>query len=376
MSNKYNKDNFIFHIDTWQAAFDNLSGDQFKKLVSSICKYAKEGIEPDFSDDIACKIISSYIIPRLDVDSQNYQKRCEARSKAGKASGQIRKVKSQGNIENSVQDYTNNSTLTNHTVTKNTNSSNNSFVQPSKQKITKSINVNSIHQDKQKETKRTNLTNVHFVQQNEQNEQMGTKRTDYEYDMDSEYDSVSDSDIDFENESSFGGISSSLSSLHLNTQSEKLEQHNSEKETVPIGFYPREEKREERENTSTKGNPYAENQNTDKTKGIHNVRDQDALIKIPTFEEVQEFCYKNDLNVDSVKFYNYYNDLNWHTTNGNPVYNWQSLIKKWDSNNSKLNNNYAFQGYQTDKEKKAFNGSDYLLNIIQQEHQKKVCVNG
>ena len=48
---------------------------------------------------------------------------------------------------------------------------------------------------------------------------------------------------------------------------------------------------------------------------------------IPTLDEVKKFINANDYNVDAKLIYDYYNDLDWHDSKGNPVKNWKNKIR-------------------------------------------------
>jgi predicted transcriptional regulator len=48
---------------------------------------------------------------------------------------------------------------------------------------------------------------------------------------------------------------------------------------------------------------------------------------VPSFSEIKSFCTANSLIVDPKEFYDYYNEHGWE-----PVYNWKSLLKKWNKN--------------------------------------------
>jgi hypothetical protein len=48
---------------------------------------------------------------------------------------------------------------------------------------------------------------------------------------------------------------------------------------------------------------------------------------IPSLSEIESFCTANSLIVAPQEFYDYYNEHGWE-----PVYNWKSLLKKWNKN--------------------------------------------
>ena len=56
----------------------------------------------------------------------------------------------------------------------------------------------------------------------------------------------------------------------------------------------------------------------------------DVLALPQTADEVVEYCKANGLVANGTKFYNFYNDRDWKTTNGKPIDDWQKLLRKWD----------------------------------------------
>ncbi|MGI6607542.1 MAG: hypothetical protein ACOX1F_00985 [Erysipelotrichaceae bacterium] len=52
-------------------------------------------------------------------------------------------------------------------------------------------------------------------------------------------------------------------------------------------------------------------------------------LKPPLLSEVISFVEVNNLNVDPIYWYCYYQDRNWLIEN-KPIKNWKGLLKKWD----------------------------------------------
>lgn len=86
------------------------------------------------------------------------------------------------------------------------------------------------------------------------------------------------------------------------------------------------------------GNPYTENPpqlNTNKssTKGSNTKRSSTKEFTPPTLEEIQQYCKERKNNVDSKKFFDYYEADNWIDSKGNPVRNWKQKVITWEGRN-------------------------------------------
>ena len=95
MANK--KNTFVMYTD-WGIVFRELPPEKCKQLILTIFDFEKDGIDPDFSDDLTMRIVWSQISDRLKTDAEKYaetiRKLAENGSKGGKASGRARsKVK-------------------------------------------------------------------------------------------------------------------------------------------------------------------------------------------------------------------------------------------------------------------------------------------
>lgn len=53
----------------------------------------------------------------------------------------------------------------------------------------------------------------------------------------------------------------------------------------------------------------------------------------PTLEEIQQYCKERKNNVDSKKFFDYYEADNWIDSKGNPVRNWKQKVITWEGRN-------------------------------------------
>lgn len=324
------KGDFIFHSKDWHGLYKTMTYEQLGMLVTLLADYSLGEDNDSITDPM---VMGAWLIikPRIEAEFEHYEQVKNSKVKAGKATSQSKKA----------------------------------YADSAEQNVTKKAYADSVEQ---------NVAKKAYADSAEQNVAKKAYAVDNDIDKDTDTDNDIDNDIKFKNKLYLGGIIS-YSSSNLNTQSDKLEKANLQQgNSIPIGFIPPSDDSEKKEkNISTEENHSSESKNINKSKDVHNIRDQN-VDNIPTFKEVEMYCLSHNFNVDAESFYTYYNRLGWRTKKGDPVYDWQSLMKKWDSNNSMPNN--AYQCYQTDKEKKAFNGSDYLLNIIQQEHRKKVCANG
>lgn len=52
--------------------------------------------------------------------------------------------------------------------------------------------------------------------------------------------------------------------------------------------------------------------------------------RIPTIEEVKEFCRERNSCVDPEAFWNYYNSQKWLKSNGKPLSDWRSGVRYWE----------------------------------------------
>ena len=48
----------------------------------------------------------------------------------------------------------------------------------------------------------------------------------------------------------------------------------------------------------------------------------------PTFSQIASYVSLNNLNVDALRFFNYYEQNDWRTTKGNPI-DWREKLKEW-----------------------------------------------
>ena len=51
----------------------------------------------------------------------------------------------------------------------------------------------------------------------------------------------------------------------------------------------------------------------------------------PTLEEVQAYCKERHNNVDAKKFFDYYNEAEWHDKNGDKVKSWKQKVITWEN---------------------------------------------
>ena len=57
--------------------------------------------------------------------------------------------------------------------------------------------------------------------------------------------------------------------------------------------------------------------------------EKNVRSNIPTLFEIASFVADNSLNVDAQKFFDYYENNNWQTKNGDPIQDWHSLAITW-----------------------------------------------
>lgn len=51
----------------------------------------------------------------------------------------------------------------------------------------------------------------------------------------------------------------------------------------------------------------------------------------PTLEEVKAYCSERNSSVDPKTFFDYFNEGNWHDSEGKPVRNWKQKLLTWES---------------------------------------------
>ena len=66
---------------------------------------------------------------------------------------------------------------------------------------------------------------------------------------------------------------------------------------------------------------------TDCTK--NNIENFSEPTEYPSFSEVQAYIAETGGGVDPLRFYAFYNERGWTTTSGQPITDWQSLVKHW-----------------------------------------------
>ena len=64
-------------------------------------------------------------------------------------------------------------------------------------------------------------------------------------------------------------------------------------------------------------------------KEIRGEGEVDAIFATPTLAEIKEYIVDNNLSVNPHRFFSYYNEQDWKTTNGNPI-KWQDKLHEWD----------------------------------------------
>ena len=77
------KDNVIFRRSWWQC-MKNLPSDARLALYDTICKYAFDGVVPEFDTMSAVSVSFSFIKQDIDSAKEKYQSICEKRAEAGK----------------------------------------------------------------------------------------------------------------------------------------------------------------------------------------------------------------------------------------------------------------------------------------------------
>ena len=73
-----------------------------------------------------------------------------------------------------------------------------------------------------------------------------------------------------------------------------------------------------------------------KTKTKKENKKEKEEIKIPTLEEIENYCKERNNNVDPKRFFDYYDTANWKDKDGKQIKNWkQKMIAVWEAKNPK-----------------------------------------
>ena len=84
-----------FHL---ASMIDKLSDAQAGRLYKALMRYGDSGELTDFSDDLACDMAYTLMRGEIDVNFERYQEICEKRSQAGKRSAELKKERSEQEI--------------------------------------------------------------------------------------------------------------------------------------------------------------------------------------------------------------------------------------------------------------------------------------
>ena len=67
-------------------------------------------------------------------------------------------------------------------------------------------------------------------------------------------------------------------------------------------------------------------------------------FSIPSVESVEQYCQRNGLNVDVKRFWHYYDERGWTTSDGEPVRAWKALLHNWHKTELKGVEDHADSG--------------------------------
>lgn len=76
-------------------------------------------------------------------------------------------------------------------------------------------------------------------------------------------------------------------------------------------------------------------ENNTVTNNINMNNTKNRVMSPPTLEEVKAYVREKDLSVDPNKFFEYYEEGNWHDGKGNKVRNWKQKLLTWDKHTDK-----------------------------------------
>lgn len=75
--------------------------------------------------------------------------------------------------------------------------------------------------------------------------------------------------------------------------------------------------------------------NNKNIKNIKKSKKRACARETPLLSHISDFIKENDLNVDAEKFFEYYSQRDWLTVKGEPIEDWQSLVRSWSKNEKK-----------------------------------------
>jgi hypothetical protein len=73
------------------------------------------------------------------------------------------------------------------------------------------------------------------------------------------------------------------------------------------------------------------------------VNNKEKKFKKPSIEEVQQYCFERNNNIDAEHFIDYY-DANGWKVGKNPMKDWKAAIRTWEKRNNGGNNNASSKG--------------------------------
>ena len=69
----------------------------------------------------------------------------------------------------------------------------------------------------------------------------------------------------------------------------------------------------------------------------------------PSLEEIREYCFEKNINIDSEKFFNYYESKGWKVGTA-PMKDWKAAVRNWAKNDIQYQQNKVPKGIQSDKD--------------------------
>ncbi len=101
------------------------------------------------------------------------------------------------------------------------------------------------------------------------------------------------------------------------------------------------------EEWQTKGQTKGQTEGKQRATTKNNIYNNKEENKIPTKEEIKNYCLERKNNIDVEQFYLYYSDKEWKNKDGKPV-NWKLCVITWEKNDKKYNQNKGGETIETE----------------------------
>ena len=88
----------------------------------------------------------------------------------------------------------------------------------------------------------------------------------------------------------------------------------------------------------------------------------------PSCEEIREYCFEKNVNIDVDRFFNYYESKGWKVGNA-PMKDWKAAVRNWAKNDLQYHSNVKPNAIQSDRD------SAVLQNYMPEEKETDITAN-